>query len=175
MREEHSATPIKHIEKVILVIRGVKVILDSDLAALYGVTTARLNEQVKRNLARFPADFAFRLTTPEFTDLMSQIATSSSKHGGRRKPPLAFTEHGAIMAANVLNSKRAVQASVQVVRAFIRLRQMLASHSELSRKLVDLENKYDAQFAVVFDAIRQLMKPASQERKQIGFTTATKK
>jgi len=151
------------------------VILDADLAKLYGVTTARLNQQVKRNLERFPSDFMFELTKKEYESLMLQIATSSVTHGGRRKLPFVFTEHGAIMAANVLNSKTAVQASVQVVRAFIRLRQMLTSNAELARKLSDLERKYDSQFRVVFDAIRQLMTPPEPQRKQIGFAKSTKK
>jgi hypothetical protein len=167
--------PVERVEKAILLIRGEKVILDTDLAALYGVTTTRLNEQVRRNQDRFPGDFAFRLTKQEFTNLISQSATSSSQHGGRRKLPLVFTEHGAIMAANVLNSKTAVQASVQVVRAFIRLRQMLASNAELARKLSEIERKYDAQFRVVFAAIRQLMTPPEPQRKQIGFAKTTKK
>ncbi|HLN96958.1 MAG TPA: ORF6N domain-containing protein [Pyrinomonadaceae bacterium] len=170
-----TAVPIERVEQAILLIRGEKVILDSDLALLYGVTTARLNEQVKRNQDRFPADFAFRLTKQEFTNLISQFATSSSKHGGRRRVPLVFTEHGAIMAANILNSKRAVQASVQVVRAFIRLRQMMVSNVELARNLSELERKYDAQFKVVFNAIRKLMTPPEPRRKQIGFAKTTKK
>lgn len=163
------SVPLERIEKAILLVRGEKVILDADLAALYGVTTTRLNEQVKRNKDRFPGDFAFRLTKEEFTNLISQFATSSAAHGGRRKLPLVFTEHGAIMAANVLNSKRAVQASVQVVRAFVRLRQILASNAELASKLAELEGKYDRQFKVVLDAIRQLMTPPASPRKQIGF------
>src|SRR6266568_3505937 len=150
--------PIERVEKAILFVRGHRVILDVDLAALYGVTTTRLNEQIKRNLVRFPGDFAFRLTKAEFAILMSQSATSRPKHGGRRKLPLVFTEHGALMAANVLNSKRAVRASVQVVRAFVRLREMLSSNSDLVRKFAELERKYDRQFKVVFDAIRQLMR-----------------
>jgi hypothetical protein len=170
-----SLIPIERIEQAIFLIRGEKVILDADLAKLYGVTTTRLNEQVKRNRDRFPEDFAFRLTKEEFAILMSQFATSSSPHGGRRKLPLAFTEHGAIMAANVLNSKRAVQASVQVVRVFVRLRQMLASNAELASKLAELEKKYDRQFKVVFDAIRRLMTPASLAREQIGFRTRSVK
>jgi len=161
--------PLKLIDKMILLVRGEKVIRDSDLAALYGVTTSRLNEQVKRNPHRFLPDFAFRLTSQEFIDLMSQIATSSSKHGGRRKLPLAFTEHGAIMAANVLASESAVAASVQVVRAFVRLRQILASHQELVRKLDELERKYDGQFKIVFAAIRELMTPSPVKAKPIGF------
>lgn len=169
MNKQLVKVPVTHIEKAILLIRGEKVILDSDLAELYGVTTARLNEQVKRNQDRFPRDFAFRLNKQEFAHLMSQIATSSSKHGGKRKPPLVFTEHGAIMAANVLNSGRAVQTSVQVVRAFVRLRQMLGSNVQLASKVEELEKRYDRQFRVVFDAIRQLMSPPEPKRKQIGF------
>jgi hypothetical protein len=166
--------PGERIENAILLIRGEKVILDADLAKLYGVTTARLNQQVKRNLERFPSDFMFQLTSKEYESLMLQIATSKGR-GGRRKLPNVFTEHGAIMAANVLNSKTAVQASVQVVRAFIRLRQMLASNAELARELSEIERKYDAQFKVVFDAIRQLMTPPEPQRKQIGFAKTTKK
>jgi len=169
MSKSLKTIPFERVEQTILLIRGEKVILDADLAVLYGVSTTRLNEQVKRNSDRFPKDFAFRLTKVEFDNLISQSATSSSKHGGRRKLPLVFTEHGAIMAANVLNSERAIHASVAVVRAFVRLRQMLSSNAELARKLGDLERKYDRQFKVVFDAIRQLMTRPEQKRKQIGF------
>jgi len=122
---------LQKIAPLIYEIRGERVILDSDLAQIYGVSTTRLNEQVKRNADRFPADFAFRLTRTEMANLMSQIAISSSKHGGRRKLPFVFTEHGAIMAANVLNSKEAVQMSVFVLRAFVKLRETLATHLEL--------------------------------------------
>ncbi|MEK6337706.1 MAG: ORF6N domain-containing protein [Acidobacteriota bacterium] len=167
--------PAERIEKAILYIRGEKVMLDSDLASLYGVTTARLNQQVTRNIERFPADFMFELSKEEFKSLMLQIATSKKGRGGRRKLPRVFTEHGAIMAANVLNSERAVQASVQVVRAFVRLRQMLTSNSALARKLDELEGKYDRQFRVVFDAIRQLMSPPVTVGKQIGFRSQPKK
>ncbi len=175
MSKALARIPIEQVENAIVLIRGEKVILDSDLAKLYGVTTTRLNEQVRRNQSRFPEDFAFRLTKSEFANLISQFATSSASHGGRRKPPLVFTEHGAIMAANVLNSKTAVEMSVEVVRAFVRLRQMLVSNAELARKLNGIEMKYDAQFKVVFDAIRQLMTPPEPKRKQIGFAKATKK
>jgi phage regulator Rha-like protein len=163
--------PLESVEKAILLIRGEKVMLDADLAKLYGVTTKRLNEQVKRNHDRFPNDFMFQLTSDEVKETQtSRSQTATLKRGQNIKYfPYAFTEHGAIMAANVLNSKRAVQASVQVVRAFIRLRQMLASNAELARKLNALEHKYDAQFRVVFDAIRQLMTPLASPRKQIGF------
>jgi hypothetical protein len=161
--------PLERIQKAIFQIRGEKVILDSKLATLYGVSTARLNQQVNRNIDRFPGDFMFRLTRAEFNSLILQNATSKKGRGGRRKLPYAFTEHGAIMAANVLSSKRAVEASVQVVRAFVKLRQMLASNTELARKLSELEEKYDRHFKIVFDAIRQLMTPPAAKIKPIGF------
>ena len=160
--------PVERIEKAIYLIQGEKVILDSDLAILYGVETRSLIQAIKRNIRRFPKNFMFQLTKDEFSSLRSQFVISKGK-GGRRSLPYAFTEHGVIMAANVLNSERAVQASVEVVNAFIRLRQMLASNVELSRRLDDLESKYDRQFKVVFDAIRQLMSPPLPGRKQIGF------
>ncbi len=178
-----SLIPVEKIEKAIYLIRGEKVMLDSDLAQLYGVTTKRLNEQVNRNHERFPEDFMFQLTVEETTALTSQIAGSnlrsqiatSRTHGGRRYRPYAFMEHGSIMAANVLNSEGAVQASVQVVRAFVRLRQLLGSNTELARKLEELEGKYDRQFKTVFDAIRQLMSPPLPRRKQIGFRSRSAK
>lgn len=162
------AIPAEQIERRILLIRGQKVMLDSDLADLYGVSTKRLNEQVKRNIERFPADFMLRLTSQESKVLRSQFATSSS-WGGRRYNPLAFTEHGALMLASLLNSQRAVEVSVFVVRAFVKLREMLASHRDLARRLDDLEKKYDSQFRVVFDAIRELMSPPAPSRRRIGF------
>jgi len=161
--------PLEHIEKAIFLIRGEKAIIDSNLATLYGVSTARLNQQVKRNIDRFPDDFMFRLTQAEFNSLILQNATSKKARGGRRKLPYAFTEHGAIMAANVLSSKRAVEASVQVVRAFIKLRQMLTSNAELARKLNELEQRYDHQFKIVFDTLRELMSPPPAKIKPIGF------
>ena len=154
---------------IILEIRNHNVILDTDLALLYGVETRALIQAVKRNEQRFPLDFMFQLTRKEFDSLRSQIVISNSR-GGRRHLPYAFTEHGAIMAASVLNSERAVEASVQVVRAFVKLRQMLASNVELARKLDELEKKYDRQFKIVFDAIRQLMSPPPIPVKPIGFT-----
>ena len=166
--------PLERVEKAILLIRGEKVVIDSDLATLYGVSTARLNQQVQRNIDRFPGDFMFRLTQAEFHSLMLQKATSKAR-GGRRKLPYAFTEHGALMAANVLSSKRAVEASVQVVRVFVKLRQMLASNAELALKLEELERKYDHQFKIVFDAIRQLMTPPPTKIKPIGFRAKTLK
>jgi hypothetical protein len=168
---------VETIERKILFIRGERVMLDADLAELYGVTTKRLNEQVKRNAERFPADFAFQLAPEEWDELKalnkvsnrSQFATGSQKHRDLRFLPWVFTEHGAIMAAAVLNSDQAVAMSVYIVRTFIRLRQMLASNAELARKLNALEKKYDSQFTMVFDAIRQLMTPPAQKKRKIGF------
>jgi hypothetical protein len=171
MNKSLAAIPVERVEQAILRIRDEKVILDADLAKLYGVSTKRLNEQVKRNRERFPEDFMFQLTMEEARStqrLRSQIATL--KRGQHLKyRPLAFTEHGALMAANVLASKTAVAASVEVVRAFVRLRQILASNEELARKLEELEKKYDHQFKLVFDAIRQLMTPPQARIKPIGF------
>jgi len=170
---KQSVIPAERIERQILLVRGQKVIVDEDLASLYGVTTKRLNEQASRNSDRFPADFAFRLTRQEVANLRSQIATSSLSWGGRRKPPMVFTEHGVVMVASVLNSPIAVAASIEVVRAFVRLRQWLASHADLAKKLDDLEKKYaehDEKFVLVFQAIRKLMEPpAAPPRGRIGF------
>jgi len=143
--------------------------LDVDLAALYGVSTGRFNEQVSRNRARLPADFMFELTREETANLKSQFAISSSGWGGRRSRPLAFTEHGAVMLASVLRSPAAIETSVQVVRAFVRLRQILESNADLARKLEQLEQRYDRQFRVVFDAIRELMAPPTSPPTRIGF------
>ena len=167
-KPDSQLIPLESIQRQIYLIRNQRVILDSDLADLYGVSTKRLNEQVTRNKDRFPDDFMFRLTRDEFQNLKSQIATSS--WGGRRYPPRAFSEHGALMAANVLNSTNAVQSSIQVIRTFIRLRELMATHKDLARKLTSLEKKYDRQFKVVFDAIRQLMEPDKPPKQQrIGF------
>ena len=156
----------------ILAIRGQKVILDSDLATLYEVTTSALNQAVKRNAERFPDDFVFQLTQEEFARLTSQSVTSNGR-GGRRRLPYAFTEHGAIMAASVLNSPRAVEVSIFVVRAFVRLREVIASHKDLARKLDQLERKlatHDDQILMLIHAIRQLATPPRPEkRRRIGF------
>ena len=158
------------IERSILFLRGEKVILDSDLAVLYEVPTKRLNEQVKRNADRFPADFMFQLTTQEFNSLRSQIATLDIARGKHKKYlPYVFTEQGVSMLSSVLKSKRAVQVNIEIMRAFVRLRYFLSTHKELSRKLDELEKKYDAQFKIVFDALRALMEPPAQKRKPIGF------
>jgi phage regulator Rha-like protein len=170
MEGQMAVIPVERIERAILSLRGEKVMLDSDLAELYGVETRVLNQAVKRNASRFPEDFVFQLNADEVVKLnRSQIVIGSQKHRDPRFPPYVFTEHGALMLANVLNSERAAQTSVQVVRAFVRLRQMLASNAELARKLAALENKYDAQFKVVFDAIRQLMSPPAKPKREIGF------
>jgi hypothetical protein len=163
--------PLEAIASRIYLIRDLKVMLDSDLAELYDVPTRRLNEQVKRNLNRFPKDFMFQLTWEEYENLRSQFATSSndSSHGGRRHAPLVFTEHGALMAASVLKSKRAVEVSIYVVRAFVQLRQMLATHEDLKRKIEAMEAKYDEQFQVVFEAIRQLLETDAKPKRKIGF------
>ncbi|MDP3773885.1 MAG: ORF6N domain-containing protein [Gemmatimonadales bacterium] len=162
---------VERIDSAIHLVRGHRVMLDADLAALYGVTTKRLNERVKRNLDRFPEDFAFRLTADEVVALRSQSATSNVGRGGRRYAPIAFTEHGAVMLASVLSSPTAVETSVQIVRAFVRLRHLLESSAELARKLDALEKRYDSQFGVVFRAIRELMAPPVKPSKRIGFKT----
>ena len=164
-----SVVPVEAIERKILLIRGRKVMLDSDLAKLYGVPTFRFNEQVRRNLKRFPEDFMFQLTKDEHRSLISQFAISKIGRGGRRFLPYVFTEHGALMAANVLKSEKAIEASIYVVRAFAKLREMIASHKDLARRLAELEKKYDSQFKVVFDAIRQLMEPVRSKPRRIGF------
>jgi len=161
--------PAERIERGIIFIRGQKVMLDVDLAELYGVPTKVLNQAVRRNLDRFPADFMFQLTPDEVGELnRSQIVTGSQKHRNPRYTPLLFTEQGVAMLSTVLRSKRAIQVNIEIMRAFVRLRQLLSSNAELARKLHDLEKKYDAQFKVVFDAINQLM-AAQEPRRRIGF------
>ena len=195
MKDEQAIVPVGQIERSILLIRGQKIILDVDLARLYGVGTKVLNQAVKRNVERFPDDFMFRLTWEEATCLRSQIVTSNvgsgwdpslrsqivtlekSQKKGRRGAhlkylPSAFTEHGAIMAASVLNSPQAVKVSVFVVRAFVKLREMLSTHKELARKLDDLERKlqtHDRQIVSLVEAIRELMAPPERPRGQIGY------
>lgn len=164
--------PLSEIAGHIQILRGQRVMLDADLAALYGVTTKRFNEQVKRNLARFPVEFMFQLTAEEFRALRSQFATSNEGRGGRRHLPYAFTEHGAIMAATILNSPNAVEMSVFIVRAFVALRDWLATHRELAEKLDYLERKvssHDQALAGVIDAIRQLTSTPSPKKRPIGF------
>jgi len=172
---------IANLESAIHLIQRHRVILDSDLAAIYGVTAKRLNEQLKRNRLRFPPDFAFQLTVQEFRNLKSQIATSSlrsqfvtsSSHGGKRKLPWVFTEHGALMLASALNSAIAVQASVRVVRAFVRMREMVAANAQLAAKLQEIERRLDSHdegIANLFAALKQLLEPSEPaKRQEIGF------
>jgi len=165
---KQALVPVERIERAILQIRDRKVILDADLASLYEVETKALVQAVKRNLERFPEDFMFQLTKDEFVLLRSQFVTSR-EWGGRRYPPYAFTEQGVAMLSSVLRSPRAIHVNIEIMRAFVRLRKMIASHAELARRLDDLEKKYDSQFKVVFDAIRQLMAPPEPKRRPIGF------
>jgi hypothetical protein len=160
---------IQVIEGKIYLIRSVQVMLDSDLATLYGVTTKRLNEQVRRNRARFPSDFMFQLTSRETAGLRSQFVTSNSR-GGRRYRPLVFTEQGVAMLSSVLNSERAVQVNIAIMRTFAKLRKLLSTNKDLAAKLKQLEKKYDSRFNVVFDAIRKLMEPqVIPPQRRIGF------
>ncbi|HJW09314.1 MAG TPA: ORF6N domain-containing protein [Holophagaceae bacterium] len=165
--------PVERILRSILVLRGEKVMLDSDLAALYGVETKALLQAVKRNPDRFPSDFMFQLSEDEWALLRSQIVTSKGEgdsRGGRRYAPYAFTEQGVAMLSSVLRSKRAVQVNIEIMRAFVQLKRMLATHADLARKIESLEQKYDKQFRGVFDAIRELMAPQTAVKKQpIGF------
>ncbi len=174
MANEAATTQVEGVDSKIHFIRGQRVMLDSDLAAIYGVPTMRLNEQFKRNRQRFPADFAFQLTTGEYTNLISQIAISSSGHGGRRKLPWVFTEHGAIMLATILKSQRASEMSVFVVRAFVQMREVLMGNRQLAAKLDELEKRiggHDEVIADLINAIRPLLEPATEEKpkREIGF------
>ena len=176
--EHGNVVPVERITQAILVLRGKRVLLDAELAALYGVTTKALNQAVKRNAARFPTDFMFRLTSEEEESLRSRTVTLKSGRGKHRKyAPYAFAEHGAIMAATVLNSSRAVELSIYVVRAFVQLRELLASNAELSRRLDELEARiekklvgHDQAIAAMLSAIRGLMNPPVPRRRGIGFT-----
>ena len=175
MAGEKSLIPADRIEKTILLIRRQKVMLDADLAELYGVETRVLVQAVKRNLGRFPEDFMFQLSKEEADFLRSQIVTLEKGRGQHSKYlPYAFTEQGVAMLSSVLHSQRAIQVNIEIMRAFIRLRQMLATHIELARKLDALEKRYDSQFKQVFDAIRQLMAPPEPKRRPIGFRTSKK-
>ena len=162
-----SLVPLDVIEKKILLIAGQKVMLDSDLAELYGVETKALVRAVKRNSERFPVDFMVQLTKEEFDNLKYHFGTS--RWGGRRYLPYAFTEQGIAMLSSVLSSKRAIQVNIEIMRAFVKLREMIASHKDLVRKLAGLEKKYDGQFQIVFEAIRQIIEVEDKPRKKIGF------
>ena len=168
--------PIEKIEKAIYFIRGEKVMLDRDLAKLYGVLTGALNQAVRRNRERFPEDFMFQLTPAEIAQLnLSQIVIGSEKHRDPRLRPYAFTEQGVAMLSSVLRSKQAISVNIEIMRAFVKLRQLLASNTELSHRFDELESKYDKQFRVVFDAIRQLMATPVRDRKEIGFRSRSVK
>ncbi len=173
MRAGHgNPAPFPDVDARILVVRGRQIILDTALAAAYGVTTGALNQAVKRNAQRFPEDFAFRLMADELATLRSQIVTSNAGRGGARYLPLAFTEHGAIMAASVLNSSRAIEMSVFVVRAFVRLRDLARTNAEIGKHLALLERRvtaHDGALKEVFSTIRGLLQPARLPRKPIGF------
>ena len=173
MSHSHEIVPIERIQQAIFQMREQKVMLDADLASLYGVETKVLLQAVKRNLDRFPQDFMFQLSPVEFKILRSQSVTSS-QWGGRRYPPYAFTEQGVAMLSSVLRSKRAIHVNIAIMRTFVQLRRMLATHADLARKLAELEKKYDRQFQVVFEAIRELMKPPSAPHKEIGFKVKEK-
>ena len=160
--------PMERVADRILSIRGHRVMLDADLAELYGVPTKRLNEAVRRNAARFPEDFMFQLAAEEGETLRSQFATSKGR-GGRRYIPYAFTELGVAMLSSVLNSEQAVQVNIAIMRAFARLRELAASHKDVFRRLDEMEGKVDRQFKVVFDAIRALMEPPTKPRRRIGY------
>jgi DNA-binding PadR family transcriptional regulator len=166
------SVPMEVVKSKIFLIRGQKVFLDSDLAELYGVETRRLNEQVSRNRSRFPDDFMFQLNPQEFAGLISQTAISKPGRGGRRKMPYAFTEQGVAMLSSVLNSDRAVQVNIAIMRAFVQMRELATSNRELARKIDALEKKHaqhDQQFVAVFDAIRQMLEPVEKKRRKIGF------
>ena len=162
--------PIERIEKKIFLIRGQKVMLDFHLAELYDVETKALKRAVKRNRERFPNDFCFTLSEEDWKNMRYHFGTSSlAQWGGRRYLPYAFTEQGVAMLSTVLKSKKAVLVNIEIMRAFVKIREMLATHKDLARKLEEMEKKYDAQFKIVFDAIRQLMLPSEKPKRQIGF------
>lgn len=163
-----SLIPLERIERSILLLRGQKVMLDSDLAELYGVETKALNRAVKRNIGRFPEDFMFQLTKEEYDSLRFQFGTL--KRGQHSKYlPHVFTQEGVAMLSSVLSSEKAIEVNILIMRAFVKLREMIASNKDLAKRLDELEKKYDAQFKIVFDAIRQLMAPPEPKRKRIGF------
>ena len=168
-----AIVPMERITNKIYLIRKQKVMLDMDLAELYGVETRTLVQAIKRNIDRFPSDFMFQVSKEEFASLRSQFVISKGK-GGRRYPPYAFTEQGVAMLSSVLNSKRAIQVNIQIMRAFTQLRQMLSTHKDLKKKIEAMEKKYDKQFKIVFEAIKQLLEADETPKKKIGFTVKEK-
>ena len=173
MSKDEQITELKSIEQLICFIRGQKVMLDRDLAELYGVETKQLKRAVRRNITRFPKDFMFELTKQDLDNLRSHFGTSS--WGGTRYHPMVFTEQGVAMLSSVLNNERAAQVNIEIMRAFVRIRQMLSAHKDLERRMDALEERYDQQFKVVFDAIRALMKPTEKPKKKIGFEVKERK
>jgi phage regulator Rha-like protein len=176
--KKESIIPRELVEQRIYLIRGQKVMLDFHLAKLYNIPNKRLKEQVRRNIKRFPEDFMFELTKDEYDRLRSQIATSKTGRGGMRYTPFAFTEQGVAMLSSVLNSERAIQVNIAIIRAFVKLRNILATHEELRKKLEDLERKFerhDEQIRLVFDAIRELMQPPEKPKRKIGFRVEEKR
>ena len=169
MKKELAVIPAERIEQKIFLIRGMKVMLDRDLAILYGVATMVLNQAVKRNKERFPADFMFQLTKKEFQNWISQIVISKNDKMGLRRRPYVFTEQGVAMLSSVLKSKRAVKVNIQIMRTFTKLREMLGSHTDLIRKINEMEEKYDEQFRIVFDALRQIIHEEQKPKPKIGF------
>lgn len=161
--------PIESVVSKIYIIRDTKVMIDRDLAALYGVETRALKQAVRRNIKRFPPDFMFELIKEEFNNWRSQIVISNKEKMGLRRPPMAFTEQGVAMLSSVLNSNRAIQVNIQIMRAFIQLRKMLSTHKELKQKIEAMEKKYDEQFGVIFEAIKQLLESDQKPREKIGF------
>jgi phage regulator Rha-like protein len=169
MASQNAIVPTALISQKIFFVRGTRVLLDADLARLYGVATKNLNKAVKRNATRFPADFMFRVSPKELHSLGFQSGTSKSGRGGRRYAPYAFTEQGVAMLSSVLRSARAVQVNVAIMRTFVRLREMLATHEELRQKINAMEKRYDARFQAVFDTIRRMLETPIPAKKPIGF------
>jgi len=170
-QEQNSIVPFERIADYIFIIRGHKVMLDSDLAKLYGASTKRLNEQVRRNIERFPSDFMFQLTADEAEFLRSQFATSKFGRGGRRYMPYAFTEQGVAMLSSVLRSKRAVAVNIAIMRTFVKLREIIATNSSLRRKIEAIERKYDEQFKLVFNVLSEMVMTDAKPKKSIGYLT----
>jgi hypothetical protein len=166
---QNEILPVERIQQAIYLIRGKRVMLDRDLALLYAIPTKALKQAVRRNPERFPEDFMFVLDAEELSQWRSQFVTSKEDRKGLRYAPMAFTEQGVAMLSSVLNSPRAVQVNIAIMRTFVRLREIMATHEELARKIEELEKKYDSQFAVVFEAIRELIESPAPERKEIGF------
>lgn len=175
MKKALVKLPVERVEKAIYLIRGEKVILDRDLAEMYGVETRVLKQAVRRNIERFPSDFMFVMSKSEFADWRSQFVTSDADRIGLRYAPMAFTEQGVAMLSSVLRSKRAIAVNVEIIRTFVRLRQLLASNADLAKRVDEMEKKFDGKFKIVFDAINKLFLPPGKPHGKIGFVSKTKK